>query len=217
MQQKLFIFDLDGTLANTLESIKDAVNMCMSHFGYPLQSTEQVRKNIGNGAALLLRRSLPEKIEYEENHFASIEEYFKAFYRMTQTRVNSCYDGIYELIMDFRQDGYKLAVLSNKPDELTQIIIKNIFGDGVFDFVMGQTELPRKPDPTVPKMIAERLGVDLSMCRFIGDSEVDIATARNAGMKSVAVSWGFRDRDMLCGADFIADTPDELREILQKN
>lgn len=212
MKNKLLIFDLDGTLADTLTTIRDAVNMCMEHFGFATRSYEQTRKRVGNGIASLIRLSLPEDTEISEERFEEILEYFRSCYLITHDKIDGCYDGLYEVIAELRSKGFKLAVLSNKPDNLVRGIIKKLFGDGFFVAAMGQTELPRKPDSAVPLMIANGQNIAPADCYFIGDSEVDIQTAKNSGMHSVAVSWGFRDREALAAEEpeIIIDTPSEL-------
>ncbi len=211
MEPKLLIFDLDGTLADTLDTIREAVNMCLTHFGYPTQSYEQVRANVGNGATVLLQKSLPREIAEDKEAFNRAHKYFNDCYRQTHDRLDGCYDGVYEAVMELKSRGYKLAVLSNKPDELVKSIVKKLFGDDAFKYAMGQTDLPKKPDPTVPLLICNQCGALPANCWFIGDSEVDIQTSENAGMHSVAVSWGFRDRKLLEGAEFIADNAEELK------
>ncbi len=209
METKLLIFDLDGTLADTLDTIRAAVNMCMEHFEYPLQSREQVRANIGSGVTVLLKKSLPANVPQDK--FEEIRNYFTVCYRLTHDKIDSCYDGVYDTVMKLKSRGYKLAVLSNKPDELVKTIIKKLFGDGVFECAVGQTELPTKPNPTVPLLIAAQYGVKPCNCWFIGDSDVDVQTGKNAGMHTVAVSWGFRDISLLEGAEFIAQDAEELK------
>ena len=215
MKTKLLIFDLDGTLADTIYTIKDAVNMCMEHFGYPTQSYEKVRSSVGNGVRELMKGTLPSEVVDDTEAFEKALEYFSGCYRITHDNIDSCYDGLYDVIMDFKAKGYALAVLSNKPDPLVKSIIKKLFPDDTFSFVAGQNEMPRKPDPTVPILIADAAGVPLCDCYFIGDSEVDVLTAQNSGMHSVAVSWGFRDRSALEGAEVIIDSPSQLAQYFE--
>ena len=212
MERKLLIFDLDGTIADTLPSIAEAVNMCASHFGYPQRDKDFVMSAVGNGVGALLKKTMPEDAVNDEKIFALIKEYFDRCYEITQAKIDSCYDGMSEALHSFYEQGYILAVLSNKPDNLVKMIIKNLFSDGIISKSEGQTELPKKPDPTVPLMIAKELGVSPENTYFIGDSEVDVITGRNAGMNTVAVSWGFRAREVLENEnpDFIFDTRNEL-------
>ena len=216
MENKLLIFDLDGTIADTINTIRDAVNMCMSHFGYPTLSYEQTRDNVGFGARELIRLSLPSSAAEDRDTYEKVFEYFSGCYKITHDNVEGCYDGLFEVIEKLYNRGFKLAVLSNKPDHLVGGIMKKLFPEGMFSIAMGQTELPKKPDPTVPLMIADKLGCRTEDTCFIGDSEVDVLTAKNSGMCSVAVSWGFRSRSILemSEPDIIVDTPTQLFEFL---
>ena len=219
MKNKLLIFDLDGTLADTLYTIRDAVNMAMEHFGYPTLDYEQTRRNVGNGVSDLIRRSLPAEIAADQHKFEVTLEYFRGCYKITHDNIDGCYEGLYDVLVALHARGFKFAMLSNKPDALVKSIAKKLFPDGMFPIAMGQTELPRKPDATVPLMIAEELGYIPENVYFIGDSEVDVQTAKNAGMHSVAVSWGFRDREaleQLC-PERIVDTPEELLAFFESN
>ena len=217
MVDKLLIFDLDGTLADTLTTIRDAVNMCMEHFGYPTLDLVKTRRNVGNGVKLLIEKSLPESALQREGELERVLEYFRGCYLKTHDNIDDCYDGLRDIVYELKAHGYELAVLSNKPDPLVKNIISKLFDKGTFSVSMGQSELPRKPDPTVPLMIAEQLGYTVEQSYFIGDSEVDIATAKNAGMTSVAVTWGFRDREelLLTRPDVVIDTPSQLREFFR--
>ncbi len=218
MKNKLLIFDLDGTLADTLYNIRDAVNACLMYYGYPQRTYGEVKAAIGDGAALLLRRSLPENELFEEERFSEIFTYFKQCYADTHDQIEECYAGLYDVVLELKKKGFKLAVLSNKPDMFVENIINKLFGEGVFLLTQGQTELPKKPDPTVPLMFCRQLDVSPDDTYFIGDSEVDVKTAKNSGMHSVAVSWGFRERKRI-EAEFpevIIDTPEQLLEYFSR-
>lgn len=212
MKKRLLIFDLDGTIVDTLPSIAEAVNLCARNFGYPEKNDDEVRLAVGNGVGVLLQKTMPRDAMADPEQSQKIKEYFALCYEQTQSRLNSTYEGMGDAMRELYRRGYILAVLSNKPDNLVKMIVNNIFTDGIISMSMGQTELPKKPDPTVPLMIAEQFCVDSCDTYFIGDSEVDVLTAKNAGMVSVAVSWGFRDRYVLENAspDFIFDTRNEL-------
>ena len=212
MKKRLLIFDLDGTIADTLPTIAEAVNLCARHFGYPEKSNEEVRTAVGNGVGVLLQKTMPEDAMVDAVQSKKIKEYFAICYEQTQAKLDRAYDGMAEAMREFYRRGYIIAVLSNKPDNLVKMIINNIFPDGIVSVSMGQTDLPRKPNPTVPLMIAEKCGVSADDTYFIGDSEVDVLTGKNAGMVSVAVSWGFRDRSVLEDAnpDVLIDTREEL-------
>lgn len=212
MKKRLLIFDLDGTIADTLPSIAEAINLCARHFGYPERTLCEVRAAVGNGVGVLLQKTMPESEMANEAQCKKIKEYFAECYEITQAKVDTAYSGMAELMRKLYSKGYILAVLSNKPDNLVKMIVNNIFPDGIISEAMGQTDLPKKPDPTVPIMIAEKLGVRPEDTYFIGDSEVDVLTGKNAGMITLAVSWGFRDRCVLeeASPDFLFNTREEL-------
>ena len=214
MKKRLLIFDLDGTIADTLPTIAEAVNMCAKHFGYPEKSSEEVRLAVGNGVGVLLQKTMPKAAMADADKSKEIKEYFALCYEQTQAKLDRAYDGMAEAMRELYSKGYILAVLSNKPDKLVKMIINNIFPDGIISESMGQTDLPKKPDPTVPLLIAKQFCVSPCDTYFIGDSEVDVLTGKNAGMISVAVSWGFRDRKILGNAkpDVLFDTREELLE-----
>ncbi len=216
-EKKLLIFDLDGTIADTLYSIMDAVNMCMEHYGFPTKSYSEVRDAVGNGAKWLIMRSIPQDVASDAARADEIYKHFQKCYGITYNRINGCYDGMFDAMLELHARGYTLAVLSNKPDAYVKGIIKDLFDSSVIPLAMGETELPRKPDPTAPHYIARTLGFEPDCCAFIGDSEVDIHTAQNSGFASVAVLWGFRDRSVLeaCEPDIIIDCPLQLLEIFK--
>lgn len=213
--KKLLIFDLDGTIADTLYSIRDGVNMCMEHYGFPTRSYDEVRAAIGDGAKLLIMRSMPAEVARDTERAEQIYAYFKNCYSITYDRIDGCYAGMKEAMCELHARGYTLAVLSNKPDAYVKDIIATLFESGMIPIAMGETELPRKPDPTAALYIADKLGFKVEQCAFIGDGDADVMTARNAGFASVAVSWGFRDREALekLSPDMIIDSPTQLLEI----
>ena len=213
--KKLLIFDLDGTIADTLSSIRDGVNMCMEYYGFPTRSYDEVRAAVGDGAKLLIMRSIPADVASDTERVEQIYAYFKSCYSITYNRIDGCYAGMKEAMCELHARGYTLAVLSNKPDAYVKDIISTLFDDGMIPIAMGETKLPRKPDPTAALYIADKLGFRADECAFIGDGESDIMTAKNAGFASVSVSWGFRDRDALevQSPDAIIDFPEELLEI----
>ena len=208
------IFDLDGTLVDTLPSITKAVNMCAEHFGYPKRSAEEVRLAVGNGVDVLLAETMPMLQWSDPERRSEIKAYFSSCYAITQSEIDSCYDGITDVLDYVKAQGFLVAVLSNKPDALVQIIVNNLFSKDFLCMSVGQTDMPRKPDPYVPLLMAKEMKVLPQNTYFIGDSEVDVLTGKNAGMKTVAVSWGFRDRKVLENAspDVIIDSRAELLE-----
>ena len=214
MKKRLLIFDLDGTVADTLPSIAEAVNLCARHFGYSEKSEDEVRLAVGNGVGVLLQKTMPEDDMADDVQREKIKDYFAICYEQTQAKVDCAYSGMAEALRELYGKGFILAILSNKPDKLVKMIVNNIFPDGIISVAMGQTDLPKKPDPTVPLMIADQFRISPTETYFIGDSEVDVLTGKNAEMITVAVSWGLRERYVLEDAspDVIIDTRAELLE-----
>ena len=209
---RLLIFDLDGTLADTIGTIREGVNMAMEKHGFPPKSYDETRLNIGSGARDLIRRSMPPYAAADEELFERVYADYDRFYEITCEHCKECYGGMVEALEALKKRGYTLAVLSNKQDRFVKTMVKNILPEGLVSLTMGQTELPRKPDPTVPLMIAEELGFKPSQTAFVGDSDVDVETGKNAGMLSVGCAWGYRGRDVLekADADIVIDEPREL-------
>ncbi len=215
MKKKLVIFDLDGTLADTIYSIRDAVNMAMHKYGFEQRSYEQIRCAIGSGARELIRLSLPEHLGEDSALIERVLADYNDMYARTYSNIDGCYAGVAEAVRTLRARGYIIAVLSNKQDAYVKKIIKILFPNGEISLAEGQTELPKKPDPTVPLMIARSFSVDALDCAFVGDSDVDVKTAKNAGMTAVACSWGYRSREELADADFIVDNAEQLLALLE--
>lgn len=216
---KACIFDLDGTLTDTLESLAVSVNATMNEIGLPGITREQCRQFVGNGAKVLIERAL--RVSGDEN----LERYDEAMEAYRRIFDANCtyhvipYEGINRMLAEMKKNGIALAVLSNKPDRQAVRVVEEIFGNGIFSWVQGQREgVPRKPDPAAALMIAEQLGAEASETLYIGDSEVDQATGEAAGMKTVLVSWGFRGREALreSGAECIVDSVDEILEIVKE-
>lgn len=212
---KLIILDLDGTIADSIESIRDGVNLAMEKYGFPLRTYEDIRRAIGNGARELIRLSMPPEAAEDAELVGRVFADYHAFYGETYIRCNTCYDGILSAVSTLRERGYTLAVLSNKQDVYVKALVKQLLPEGSASFVAGQTDLPRKPDPTVPRMIAQTLGFAPDETAMVGDSEVDVKTALNAGMLAVGCSWGYRDRALLAetGAEIILDEPRDLTKL----
>ena len=215
---KLLIFDLDGTIADTIITIEDALNMLMSRYGYPELDYEQTRIAVGKGSLDLVRRAVPKDVSCDEARVVELHEEYLKYYRQTLLNCNECYEGMRDSLIALKEKGYKLAVLSNKKDEFTKAMVKVLVPEGTFSRVQGQTDLPTKPNPTVPLMIASELGFLPEETAFVGDSEVDVQTGLNSGMLAVGCSWGYRPRDLLIstGAHVILDKPCELKELFLK-
>ncbi len=214
---KACIFDLDGTLTDTLDSLNYSVNETLKEMGLPEISRDQVELYVGNGARRLMERSI---IAAGDTDATRIEEAMEIYGRIFGA---NCpyhvvpYDGIVPTLQTLKEKKIRLAVLSNKPHAQTVDVVREIFGDGIFDIVQGQTDaFPRKPDPTAVLAILEKFGVEPKDCMYIGDSEVDIATGYAAGAFTVGVDWGFRDREVLeaAHASVIISSPAELLSYL---
>ena len=186
------IFDLDGTLLDTLGDLADSVNAAMAMHGYPAHADEVVRSFIGNGAANLIRRAMPQQDREDAGLHAACLASFHQVYGENYANRTYAYDGVPELLADLQERDIPLGILSNKPHEFTRLCAKAYF-DKQFSVVIGQRDsVPKKPDPTGAIEVARELGVDVGKCVYVGDSGVDIQTAKAAGMISVGVSWGFR-------------------------
>lgn len=209
------IFDLDGTLVDSLRGITASLNHALAASGLPAHPPESVRGFIGNGARILIRRAAP--ADADESLLHTVEQAFKSHYDLTWSDGTSVYDGIHELLDALQQRGHPLAVLSNKPHPFTAAIVSEMFPAVRFSAVLGQRHgIPHKPDPAGALEIAANLHLPPEHCTLIGDSTMDLETARSSGMRAVAVTWGFQDREQLlaAGADVMIDSPEELPEAL---
>ena len=214
---RFLIFDFDGTLADTMYGILDGVNMTMDRFGAPRHTYDEVVSYVGNGSRDLITRALPKELA---GNGALLDEavayYDRDCYPVTYNNGTKCYDGMIDALYTLKERGYTLAVLSNKRDMFIQPMVKELLPDGLISASMGQKEgLPKKPDPTVPIMMARELGFEPAETAFIGDSDTDMLTGNNAGMLCVGCSWGYRSRAVLAeaGADVIVDAPSELTAV----
>ena len=213
---KAVIFDFDGTLADTIDALREGINMTMEHYGFPLHTNENIKRFINKGARVLVKLSLPEDKQNDEAFLDEALEKYRECYEKVYLHTDRAYDGIPEAIEALRAKGTKLAVLSNKPDAFTKALCKAIFGD-VFEIALGAGDFPHKPDPSAALYVAETLGVKPYECAFIGDSDIDMKTAQNAGMLPVGVSWGFREKEVLTGAGaaYSADVPSNIINIIE--
>ncbi|MFC2662555.1 MAG: HAD family hydrolase [Eubacterium sp.] len=214
MSCQLAIFDLDGTILNTLDDLTNAVNYAMRQCGLPELGRMAVREFLGNGMKYLIHHSVPggTAADVEEKAFDLFCSYY-ADHCSINTRP---YDGIFQLMDHLHENGCKTAVVSNKGDFAVQTLIKQYFPD-CFSIAVGEREkegIRRKPAPDTVNAVLRELGIDRENAVYIGDSEVDLATANNANMRHILVTWGFRDRSFLIekGGKTIVDTMQELEE-----
>ena len=208
------IFDLDGTLLNTLDDLWASVNYSLAQYGFPLREKSEIRSFLGNGVKVLIEKSVPAATPIDlTNRVLSTFRSYYVEHSMDKTRP---YDGILEVLDTLRSKGFKTAIVSNKPDAAVQELYTVMF-HGKVDIALGErSEYRRKPSPDMIIAALEKLGSDLSSSIYVGDSEVDMATAHNCQMRCVSVSWGFRDRSFLemKKAGTIIDRPSELLTLL---
>ena len=211
------IFDLDGTLVDSLHGIAASLNRALAASGLPNHSPAAVRGFIGNGSRILIQRAAAP--DADEALLQKVEDAFKADYDRTWPAGTSVYAGIFELLASLQACGYPLAVLSNKPHPFTAVIVSRLFPTVRFAAVLGQRAgVPHKPDPAGALEISNSLHLRPQDCIVIGDSTMDLETASNAGMRAIAVTWGFHDRERLlaAGAELLADDPAALLELVAK-
>ena len=211
---KAFLFDLDGTLLNTLDDIADAMNYALREAGIRPWERDAYRYMVGNGARILAERAVRDRADLTEHVLAVYQERYSA-HRMDRTRP---YPGIPEALAELAERGIPLCVLSNKPDADTRAIIARAFPEIPFAHVQGQRpEVPRKPDPAGALGIAEKLGIPPERFLYAGDTSVDMECATRAGMRAVGVLWGFRTRTELLGsgASVLIQKPEELLKLCE--
>lgn len=211
------IFDLDGTLLNTLGDLRAATNHALEVRGLPPHSMEEIRQFIGNGIRLLICRAMPEGTPEAEID-AALDD-FKAYYAAHIHDRTVPYDGIPQLLTALRKRGIQVAVLSNKIDSASQQLIEYFF-PGKTDVVFGEhVGVPRKPDPTSCRMVMQQLGVQPEQVLYVGDSGTDMQTAKNAGLYAVGVTWGFRSKEVLLkyGANVLVHRPEQILQILDSD
>lgn len=208
--RKAIIFDMDGTLLDTLEDLYRSANAALVQYGFPERTLEEVRQFVGNAARNLMRQAIPQG---EENpHFEECLQAFKTHYGEHLNDHTGPYDGILELLEQLSKEGVPMAIVSNKPDFAVRKLKERYFG-GLISVAIGESKrVRRKPAPDTVEQAAERLGVRLEDCIYVGDSEVDLLTAKNCGIPCVSVTWGFRSRELLIslGAEHMAEDTEEL-------
>ena len=209
-EKKGIIFDLDGTLLNTLTDLKNSLNDALEKNGLLQRTTEEVRRFVGNGIATLVQRAIPDGRENPK--FEAVLRDIRQIYAKRCRDTTAPYDGIPELLQTLQEKGYRLAVVSNKPDAQVKKLCGDFFG-GCISAALGQQEgVPLKPaaDPLIAAM--RMLGTDRNDTVYVGDSDVDVLTAQNAGIPCISVLWGFRDYDFLLanGARYFTHTPAEM-------
>ena len=212
----MVIFDLDGTLLDTLDDLCNSVNYSLRTNNFPERSLAEVRTFVGNGIRLLIERSVPEGTSKEliDKTF----ECFKTYYAVHCNDKTKTYPGVMDMLKELKKNGYKIAVLSNKAQYAVTKLCNIYFNNLLDDAVGARENVAKKPSPDALYICAENNNINLNNVIYVGDSDVDVATANNAGVRGIAVTWGFRSRELLikCGAKNLADNTDELLQILLK-
>lgn len=210
--KKAVIFDLDGTLLNTLDDLADSTNYALSRFGYPTRTIEEVRQFVGNGVAKLIERAIPEG--KNNPNFEKCLAIFKENYAQNMYNKTVPYNGIIEMLSNLKSKGIKIAVVSNKFDLAVKELCKKYF-EGFIDFAAGENEaqgIKKKPAPDTVISVLNEFNFASEDAVYVGDSDVDIMTAKNSKMPCISVTWGFRDEKFLLenGATILINAPSEI-------
>ncbi len=214
--RKAILFDMDGTLLNTLEDLYYSTNAALAAYEFPKRTIEEVRRFVGNGLRNLMRQAVPDG--EENSHFEDCMKTFKEHYGVHLDDHTGPYPGILKMLQILAEKGYVMGVVSNKPDFAVKDLAKRYFGEHILVAIGESEKVRRKPAPDTVEQAARALGVSMEDCIYVGDSEVDLETAKNCRIPCVSVSWGFRERELLekLGAKEIADTTEELVKILTR-
>ncbi len=208
------IFDLDGTLLNTLEDLMDSVNYALERQGFPLRNLEEIRSFVGNGIRLLVERAVPEEVVGTDTFEVCFKD-FNDYYRVHMEDKTAPYEGICKMLSNIKKEGFKTAIVTNKVDYAAQELCNRLFPE--IDLVVGSVDgRPNKPAPDGVFYAIDVLESKAEKTIFVGDADTDILTAKNAGLPSIGVLWGFRDREIIEaeGADYIVETVKELENLL---
>lgn len=210
------IFDLDGTLLNTLDDLTVSVNHCMNKYHFPLYSRDQVRDMVGNGIYLLMERALPQG-RHTPEYDACVHE-FSAYYKDHMLDHTVPFNGIYPLLSTLHNHGYKLAIVSNKFDAAVKGLNQDFFSKYISVAIGESPDIAKKPAPDTVFQAMKELNSKPEHCLYVGDSEVDIQTAQNAGIPCISVNWGFKSTDFLKAhhASVIVSSPEELLDLILK-
>lgn len=214
MKYQLVIFDLDGTLLNTIDDLADSVNYALGLSGFPCREVREVKSFVGNGIGKLIERSVPEDTVWEQKN--KVYQDFTEYYRIHCADKTAAYDGVCELLKRLRAGGIQTAVVSNKADYGVQALCGKFFG-GLLDLAVGERDgVSRKPAPDMVDLVLQKLGVSREKAVYIGDSEVDLVTAANASLDCILVGWGFREAGFLkeLGAECVVSEVEELEALL---
>ena len=210
MKYKAALFDMDGTVLDTIDDLCDSMNHCLLQYGYPRISRDCAMRNLGSGAAYYARRSLPEDVN--EKTFHEFLQAYKDWYNTHSCIKTAPFPGIIELLSELENRGVRVGIVSNKPDATVSLLAERFF-PGI-PAIGESAGIKRKPAPDTVLSMLRRFNVSPEEAVYIGDTEVDIETARNAGTGCVAVTWGFRPAEALTAAPALADTASQLLTLL---
>ena len=216
---KACIFDLDGTLADTLDSMAYVTNIIMEKFGLKTLPVDNFRYYSGEGANMLIRRALKDAGDPELAHYDEGQKLYREMFEADPMYKVVPYKGMPETLKELKKRGVKLGVCSNKPHEAAVKVVERMFGSQIFDAVMGQSDSVRKkPAPDGPLKIAEQFGIKPEECMYLGDSGTDMQTGKAAGMYTVGVLWGYREKEELLknGADYLVDSPEDILDLYEE-
>ena len=216
---KAAIFDLDGTLGDTVESITYSANRALQDIGYPPFPVERYKYYAGDGVDELIRRCLRDAGDVECSKFEKLRSIYRDYFSRDCMYHVKPFDGICDMLLELKKRGIRIAVLSNKPHAQSVDVVESLFGKGYFDWIQGQTEkIRRKPAPDGALAIAEKLGVQTEECLYVGDTNTDMQTGNAAHMHPVGVLWGFRERKEIeeNGSEFVIEVPSELISVLER-
>lgn len=219
MSIKAAIFDLDGTLLNTLEDLCASTNAALAQYGYPTRTIDEVRRFVGNGVKLLMLRALGIEKPEDNADFENVFAAFRAHYAQHSNDHTRPYDGVMDLMKQLQEAGIGMAIVSNKLDAAVKQL-NEIYFKQYINVAIGENEaagVRKKPAPDTVYTALRELGIAAEDAVYIGDSEVDLATAKNSGLPCISVTWGFRDRECLTehGAQIFCDTPEEVWETIK--
>lgn len=210
---KAVIFDMDGTIVNSLEDIAYSVNCALSEFGYSKRTIDEIKSFVGNGADMLIKKALPSE---GQKDFEKVFNAYRGYYKQNLCIRTKLYEGIPELLDYLRENGIKIAVVTNKNDDDAKLIASKLLNnklDAVVGAIFGKRK--KKPNPEPVLLAIDMLGIDKEEACYAGDSETDIETAVNTGIKFIGCSWGFRDRSIFEKCDFVAEKAGDIVRILK--
>lgn len=213
------LFDLDGTLVDTLNDLHCAVNFVMKSHGHSEVAPADFPKMVGKGNEFMIKSALPEDKKNDREYVLNLLNEFFEYYKAHCADKSTVYSGIYELLEELKKEEVYAAIVTNKAQIMTDALVPQLFKEGTFSAVIGQRDdVPKKPEPHMPFLAMSEMDVNPDECLFVGDSGVDMETGKNCGNTTVGVLWGYRDRDELIsrGARYIVESPMEILDIVRK-